>query len=96
MNNNPLLEPSAYEQYMLELINRARSNPNTEAIRYGLTDLNQGLTSGTITSAPKQPLAFNFLLIDSSRKHSLWISDTNTFSHTGAGGSDPGQRMRAS
>ncbi|MGK7898361.1 MAG: CAP domain-containing protein [Xenococcus sp. (in: cyanobacteria)] len=96
MSNNLLLEPSAYEQYMLELVNRARSNPNAEADRYGLTNLNRGLSSGTITSTPKQPLAFNFSLIDSARKHSQWISDTNTFSHTGAGGSDPGQRMRAS
>ena len=95
MNHNPLLEPSAYEQYMLELINRARSNPNAEAVRYGLADLNQGLPSGTITSDSKQPLVFNLLLIDSARKHSQWISDNNTFSHTGAGGSDPGQRMSA-
>ena len=95
MNNNLLLQPSANEQYMLELINRARSNPNAEAANYGLTDLNQGLPSGTITSDPKQPLAFNLSLIDSARGHSQWISDNNTFSHTGEGGSDPGQRMTA-
>ena len=95
MNNNIFLQPSAYEQYMLELINRARSNPNAEATLYGLTDLNQGLPSGTITSDPKQPLAFNLLLIDSARLHSQWISDNNTFSHTGEGGSNPFQRMSA-
>ena len=94
MNNN-LLQPSVYEQYMLELVNRARSNPNKEAGRYGLNDLNRGLSSGTITSAAKQPLAFNFSLIDAARDHSQWISDTNTFSHTGAGGSSPGDRMAA-
>ena len=95
MNNNIFLQPSAYEQYMLELINRARSNPNAEATLYGLTDLNQGLPSGTITSDPKQPLAFNLLLIDSARLHSQWISDNNTFSHTGEGGSNPFHRMSA-
>ncbi len=79
MNNNLSLQPSAYEQYMLELINRARSNPNAEAALYSLTDLNQGLSPGTITSDPKQPLAFNLFLIDSAREHSQWMGDTNTF-----------------
>lgn len=90
-----MAQPSAYEQYMLELVNRARLNPDAEATRYGLTDLNQGLTSGSITSDPKQPLIFNLLLIDSARSHSQWMSDTNTFSHTGNGGSTPSQRMIA-
>ncbi|MDJ0900828.1 MAG: CAP domain-containing protein [Xenococcus sp. MO_188.B8] len=93
MNSNIFLEPSVYEQFMLELINRARSNPDAEAVLYDLTDLNQGLSPNTITSDPKQPLAFNLFLIDAARTHSQWISDTNTFSHTGAGGSDPGDRM---
>ena len=95
MNNNLSLQPSAYEQYMLELINRARSNPNAEAALYSLNDLNQGLSPGTITSDPKQPLVFNLFLIDSAREHSQWMSDTNTFSHTGEGGSNAGQRMSA-
>jgi hypothetical protein len=29
-------EPTAVEQYMLELINRSRANGNTEAVLYGL------------------------------------------------------------
>ena len=95
MNNNIFLQPSDYEQYMLELVNRARSNPNAEAALYSLTDLNQGLSPGTITSDPKQPLAFNLFLIDSAREHSQWMGDTNTFSHTGEGGSNAGQRMSA-
>ena len=44
------------EQYMLELINRARANPSAEASRYGI-GLNDGLAAGTITTAAKQPLA---------------------------------------
>ena len=85
---------SANEQYMLELVNRARSNPNAEAARYGI-GLNQGLSPGTISGSAKQPLAFNFDLIDSSHDHSQWMLNTDTFSHTGAGGSSAGDRMRA-
>jgi hypothetical protein len=45
------------EQYMLELVNRARANPSAEAARYKI-GLNSGLSgSELITTAPKQPLA---------------------------------------
>jgi hypothetical protein len=64
-----MVEPTAYEQYILELINRARANPGAEAARLGI-DLNQGLAAGTISTAAKQPLAFNPLLIDAARGHS--------------------------
>ena len=56
--------PSNLEQYMLELMNRARANPSAEAARYGI-DLNEGLPAGTISAAPKlrakpsSPLAQN-------------------------------------
>lgn len=89
-----MAQPSANEQYMLELVNRARANPNAEAAQYGI-GLNQGLPSGTISGSSKQPLAFNLDLIDSSRDHSQWMLNTDTFSHTGAGGSSAGERMRA-
>lgn len=79
---------------MLELVNKARSNPLAEANQFGI-DLNQGLAAGTLSDSPKQPLAFNLALIDSSREHSEWMLDTNTFSHTGAGGSRAGERMSA-
>ena len=88
-----MAQPSANEQYMLELVNRARSNPLAEATRHDI-NLNQGLAPGTISSSAKQPLVFNTKLIDSSRKHSEWMLDTDTFSHTGAGGSSAGDRMR--
>lgn len=87
-----MAQPNAQEQYMLELVNRARQNPVAEANRYGI-DLNQGLSSGTISSNSKQPLAFNLKLIDSSRNHSQWMLDTDNFSHTGVGNSSPGDRM---
>jgi hypothetical protein len=43
--------PTDYEQYMLELLNRARANPAAEAARHGI-DLNEGLPAGTISTTP--------------------------------------------
>jgi serralysin len=88
-----MAQPSVYEQFMLELVNRARLNPNAEVERYYTIDLtsnpvknwdyylNNGLPSGTINSNPKQPLVFNSLLLDSSRAHTEWMLDTDIFSH---------------
>ncbi len=84
--------PTADEQYLVELINRARANPSAEASRLNI-DLNEGLAAGTISTAAKQPLAINPNLTDSARKHSQWMIDTDTFSHTGASGTDPQTRM---
>ena len=50
-----------HEQYLLELINRARSDPGAEAARLGIS-LNQGLSPGTISGDAKQPLAASNLL----------------------------------
>ncbi|MEM8722593.1 MAG: CAP domain-containing protein [Cyanobacteria bacterium P01_G01_bin.39] len=88
-----MAQPTAYEQYLLELINRARLNPLAEANLWGI-DLNDGLSPGTISATAKQPLAFNSLLIDASRSHSQWMLNTDTFSHTGQGGSSAGDRIR--
>lgn len=76
-----MAEPTIFEQYMLELINRSRANPEAEALRLaGLGtppgyngDLNEGLPSGTISSAAKQPLAFNLNLIDAAKNQSDWM-----------------------
>ncbi len=84
--------PTIYDQYLLELINRGRANPSAEASRYK-TALNEGLPAGTISSGAKQPLAFNVNLGSSASGHSQWMLNTDTFSHTGAGGTDPGDRM---
>lgn len=40
------------------------------------------------------PLALELRLNEASEDHSVWMDDTRTFSHTGVGGSDPGDRMR--
>lgn len=86
--------PSNYEQLLLELINRDRLDPVAAAQRYG-TDLNAGLAPGTISTATKQPLAFNPLVIDAARGHSSWMLETDTFSHAGRNGSDPAARVIA-
>ncbi|MCC7427594.1 MAG: hypothetical protein IT557_11860, partial [Alphaproteobacteria bacterium] len=85
---------TAAEQYMLELINRARLDPAAEAARYGI-DLNAGLAPGTISTSAKQVLAGNDLLHNAAALHSTWMLDTDIFSHTGNGGSSAKQRMEA-
>ncbi len=42
-----------------------------------------------------QPLAFNLNLNQAAEDHSQWMLATDEFSHTGAGGSQPDQRMSA-
>src|SRR5687767_5010153 len=86
--------PSAEEQYLVELINRARANPTAEASRH-LVDLNEGLAPGTISTAAKQPLAINPYLTDAARQHSVFQITSDTLTHTGSGGSSPQQRMEA-
>lgn len=85
---------SAAEQYMLELVNRARLDPLAEAARLGI-GLNDGLAPGTLDGAPKRPLAPNALLDSAAHGHSVWMMQADTFSHTGAGGSTPWDRMAA-
>ncbi|NJL07762.1 MAG: calcium-binding protein [Methylacidiphilales bacterium] len=66
-----MTQPSAEEQYLLELINAERAK------------------------AGAQPLAFNSNLNDAAEAHSKWMIATDTFSHTGSGGSSAGDRMKA-
>lgn len=84
-------DPTGFEQYMLEMVNSARANPNAEAARLGI-DLNQGLPPGTISTNAKQPLAFHSLLINVARGHSDWMIATGIFDHTGVNGTSPTQR----
>ncbi len=83
---------TVYEQLLLELVNRARLDPAGEAARYGIA-LNNGLAAGSLTATTKQALAPNELLVNSARAHSQWMINTDIFSHTGGGGTDPGDRM---
>lgn len=74
-------EPTALEQYMLELINRARANPQAEAARHGVA-LNEGPpTYGAergmvpISGTPKQPLALDLRLSARARENMRWQVD---------------------
>lgn len=86
---------TAAEQYLLELINRARLEPLAEAGRQNLA-LNDGIAPGTITDAPKEPLAYDALLGQAAEDHSAWMVANDTFSHTGSGGSSVRNRIEAS
>ncbi|MDZ7909381.1 MAG: hypothetical protein U5N10_15025 [Gemmobacter sp.] len=83
---------SAAEQYAIELVNRARLNPVAEAKRFGI-GLNDGIAAGTISNAAKQVLAPHQALDGATESHGQWILDTDTFSHTGVGGSRAGDRI---
>jgi Ca2+-binding RTX toxin-like protein len=85
---------TVYDQLLLELVNRARLDPVTEANRLGI-GLNADLPFAIIDGSAKQPLAPDELLSTAASDHSLWMLDTDTFSHQGVGGSSPGDRMTA-
>ncbi|WP_193747465.1 CAP domain-containing protein [Cellvibrio sp. OA-2007] len=87
-------QPNAQEVLVVELVNRARANPDAEAARLGI-GLNDGITGTAITNTPKPPLAHNLLLIESARLHSQWMLDADIFSHTGNNNSTPHERMQA-
>ena len=85
---------SPYDQLLLELVNRARANPDAEAASYGI-DLNQGLSAGTISAAAKQPLAPNQMLIDAAGAHSQDSHSHQFFSHMNLAGQSPSDRAMA-
>jgi hypothetical protein len=86
--------PTDLEQYYLELVNRARADPATEAARFGI-DLNEGLAPGTLGAEARQPLAYDAQLTEAARAHAQWLLDTDSFSHTGADGSSVAERIEA-
>ncbi len=83
---------SLNEQLMLELVNRARLDPLSEARRFGI-DLNQGLAAGTLNATAKAPLAPNDKLVDAARAHSQFMLDRNLFEHEGIGDGTPSSRI---
>ncbi len=46
-------------------------------------------------AAGLKPLSFDYELLVAADRHTDWMLDTDTFSHTGAGGSSPGARITA-
>ena len=87
-------QPTAQEVLVIELINRARFDPQAEAARYGI-GLNDGISGTQITADRKPPVALNILLTQAARVHSQWMLDNDIFSHDGANGNSPGDRMAA-
>lgn len=86
-------DPTDAEQYLLELVNRARADPAAEAARFNI-DLNEGLDPGTLSPSPKPPLALTRFLLKAAREHGQWMIDTDMFGHAGKNGSSPGERMQ--
>jgi hypothetical protein len=91
---NPMSDPTAQDVLMWALINRARLDPAGEAARDGI-DLNEGLAPGTISSASKQPLAWNASLFTAADQHSAYMLTNNYFGHQGPGESAPETRETA-
>ena len=82
------------EQLILELINRARANPEAEATRLGIS-LNASLPAGTISAVPKQPLAPNQQLQNASVGHSVDMINRDFFAHTNPSGVTASARATA-
>jgi uncharacterized protein YkwD len=100
--------PTDQEQYMLQLINEARTNPAAaaEQLTTNLTPavqetlqyfgVNAQTAAQTIASAtPQPPVAWNANLASSAQSQSQYMANTQTQTHYGAGGSTPQQRMEA-
>ena len=86
---------TAEEQYLIELINRARLDPRGEADRYlgGNLDLNN--SGSPLGTQSRQPLAGNDALHNASANHSLHMLDVDQFEHSGIGDGTPRTRMES-
>lgn len=98
--------PTDAEQYNLELINRARSNPTAEGVRLATTTDPDVLASYTYfvvnlammqsemaALVPTGPLAMNAKLLQSARTHSQDQFANSFQGHTGSDGSNIGTRL---
>jgi SdrD B-like domain/Cysteine-rich secretory protein family len=95
--------PTNEQQYMLELINRARANGGAEATRLGLSGLQEGppSTNGepwTIQNSV-QPLSWNPLLFNCAQNHATNLNTADQFFLGGSphtfGGMTPSERIAA-
>src|SRR4051794_8505236 len=88
------VEPSADEQYMLQLVNRARADPQAEAqrllglvrtdpsLRASATDWDSAAFLREMSSyGPMPPLAFNPRLVAAARDHDARMVATNAQEH---------------
>ena len=81
-----MAQPTAHDQYLIELINKIRSNPTAASQQY------RG-SLGNNTATPKEPLAISLKLTDAAQSHSQDMLSRGYFSHTGSGGSSAIQRI---
>ncbi len=101
-------DPTALEQHMLELVNRARMNPAQEGVI--LDSVNTWYSNDARARKPSfftylraefasypavPPLAFSPKLIQAARAHSLDMVVRNFFSHVNPNGQDPTARASA-
>ncbi|MFM7319688.1 MAG: CAP domain-containing protein [bacterium] len=100
--------PSDQAQYMLELINEARTNPSAAAQRAATTDLAElsmtmdyygesisAATSAIANAQPKQPLAWNDKLAAAATMQSQYQANSGVQTHSGPNGMDLNARMAA-
>jgi uncharacterized protein YkwD len=93
-------DPTADEQYVLEVINRARANPTAEGARLkpqGLPngDITEGLVAPDNQVGVRPPLAMNKILLGTARAHNQDMYATSLFQHDSSTGQTPGQRVTA-
>ena len=102
--------PTDQEQYMLQLVNEARTNPAAAAAQItSASNLNanvqatlkfynvnlQQVAQTIATATPQAPLAWNQDLANAAQGQSQYEADTQTQTHTGSGGSTTQQRIEA-
>jgi Cysteine-rich secretory protein family len=88
-------DPTADEQMVLEMINRARKDPEAEGRRLG-TDIKEGLPPQKRSLVrPRPPLAMNKILLSAARMHSADMYEHSYFSHNTKSGKGPAQRIMA-
>jgi hypothetical protein len=93
-------DPTADEQFVLEVINRARANPFAEGARLqplGLPngDITEGLVAPDNHVGVRPPLAMNKALLGTARAHNQDMYTTSLFQHNSSTGVSPGDRMTA-
>jgi hypothetical protein len=90
-------DPTAAEQRVLEIINRARTNPAAEGVRLGIAGgITEGLTAGEAADVgPRPPLAMNVKLLQIARDHSEDMWTRTFFSHQNPDGDWPWDRADA-
>lgn len=79
---------TAQEQYMLELVNRARMDPEAEEDRTG------ELVDSGVSTAPKQALAVDPILAAAADNHSADMLERDFFAHTNPDGDSPTDRAQ--